>query len=161
LETPTIEVYAYRTCDPRRRGWIDHATGVDFITRGAFHASARQPRYDSGQCPLFKPGWNRYLILRAASSARDFETVFRAGGSERSGRVPFGRPRQPLAAEDSAQDDHDSGGKPNSLQTENKQASKGKRRWQFDVAKTDRDRQAESVRSEGKAALSDPLHRFT
>ena len=45
----------------------------------------------------------------------------------------------------------DSGGKPITIPERNRSGVGAKRRWLFDVAKTDRNRQAESVRSEAKA----------
>ena len=44
----------------------------------------------------------------------------------------------------------DSGGKPITIPEANRSGVGAKRRWHFDVAKTDRNRQAESVRSEAK-----------
>lgn len=48
----------------------------------------------------------------------------------------------------------DSGGKPISIPAANRSGVGAKRRWHFDVAKTDQNRQAESVRSEAKAGCS-------
>ena len=44
----------------------------------------------------------------------------------------------------------DSGGKPITIPEGNRSGVGAKRRWLFDVAKTDRNRQVESVRSEAK-----------
>ena len=44
----------------------------------------------------------------------------------------------------------DSGGKPISIPEENRSGVGAKRRWHFDVAKTDRNRQVESVRSKAE-----------